>query len=53
VSEAGLTTMLVHKPIRVGEFLDLVSWRLGRAPALPDPLPPLASDADPGRRDLD
>jgi CheY-like chemotaxis protein len=42
VAEAGLRTLLVHKPIRIGEFLHLVSWRLDNAPSLgraPAPLP--------------
>jgi CheY-like chemotaxis protein len=34
VAEAGLRTLLVHKPIRIGEFLHLVSWRLNNAPSL-------------------
>ena len=34
VAEAHLRTLLVHKPIRIGDFLHLVSWRLHNAPAI-------------------
>ena len=55
VAEAHLRTLLVHKPIRIGEFLHLVSWRLDNAPAIasPPPLAAAATKADGGQRSLD
>jgi CheY-like chemotaxis protein len=51
VAEAGLRTLLVHKPIRIGEFLHLVSWRLDNAPALG--VPPVALSEGSGLHSLD
>jgi CheY-like chemotaxis protein len=45
VAEARLRTLLVHKPIRVGEFLHLVSWRLDSAPTLSIPSAPIIEDS--------
>ena len=51
VAEARLRTCLVHKPIRIGEFLHLVSWRLQSAPTLS--IPVTAAREDSGLISLD
>jgi CheY-like chemotaxis protein len=51
VAEAQLRTLLVHKPIRIGEFLHLVSWRLDNAPSIG--VPPVALPEGSGVHHLD
>jgi two-component system, chemotaxis family, chemotaxis protein CheY len=45
VAEARLRTLLVHKPIRIGEFLHLVSWRLNSGPTLAIPSAPMMGES--------
>jgi CheY-like chemotaxis protein len=52
VAEAHLRTLVVHKPIRIGDFLHLVSWRLQNAQAIAMPAAG-ASEAAGDERNLD
>jgi CheY-like chemotaxis protein len=53
VAEAGLRTLLVHKPIRIGQFLQLCAWRMHNGTAVAVPPAPARSDPGNDERNLD